>query len=61
VISSDEDSDSDDIDDAEDNDARMADYLPSIPEIIAKLGAGRGRADTAGKQAQPTRMHLNGR
>jgi hypothetical protein len=59
VILSDEDSDSDDTGDAQDDEAGMADYLPSIPEIIAKLEAERGRADTAGKQARPTPMHLD--
>lgn len=61
VISSDEDSDSDDTGDAEDDEAEMADYLLSIPEIIAKHGAERGRADTAGEQAQPTRQYLDRR
>ena len=49
VISSDEDSDSDDTGNAEDNEAEMADYLPSIPEIIAKHGVERSRADTVGE------------
>jgi hypothetical protein len=61
VISSDEESDADDTDDAEDDEADIADYLPSIPEIIAKQGAERGRADTAGEQAQPARAYLDGR
>ena len=56
-----EDSNSDDTGHAEDDEAEIADCLPSIPEIIAKHGTERGRADTAGEQVQPTRQYLDGR
>lgn len=58
VISSDKESDASG---AEDDRADMADYLPSIPEIIAKQDAERGRADTAGKKAKSAWAYINGR
>jgi hypothetical protein len=57
VISSDEESDAGDTDD----EADMADYLPSIPEIIARQEVERGRADTAGEQALRARAYLDRR
>jgi hypothetical protein len=56
VISSDEESDAGD---AEDDEADMADYLLSIPEIIAKQDAERSRAATAGEKAQPAWAYYN--
>lgn len=61
MISPDEESDADDTDYAEDDEADMADHLPSIPDIIAKQGVDDGRADTTGKQAQSARAYFDGR
>lgn len=57
VISSDEESDADNTND----EADMANYLPSISEIIARQEVERGCADTAGEQALLARAYLDGR
>jgi hypothetical protein len=43
------------------HEADRADYPPFGPEIMAKQGAERGRADSAGEQAQPAWAYLDGR